>query len=569
VQVSRITPRSFVDVVQHSSAAAGDRLAFAFCDSAGEIRERLDHGGLDRAARTIATRLAEVAPAGERALLMFPPGIDFVAAFFGCLYAGTIAVPVYPPQSPIEAMRLVGIVERAAPRAIVSTRAFLDRLAPLFAAVPALAALPRVAIEDPGSPDAWRPPAIDEDTVAFLQFTSGSTGQPRGVVVTHGNLLANQAVIKQRMEHGDHTVFAGWLPVYHDMGLIGNVLQSAYLGVPCYLMSPIDFIRRPAVWLEVISRYRATTSGGPSFAYDLCARRVTEEQAAGLDLSSWQIAFNGAEPVRADVLDRFTARFEPRGFSRAAFYPCYGLAEGTLMVTGCEATSVPAILHVDRQALVGGQLSAPSAVDDQALVGCGRPGDDHEVAIVDHETGTRLAAGHVGEIWVRGPSVARGYWNDAETTVATFGGRLDGRDDYLRTGDAGFVDSRGELYIIGRFKDVIIVRGRNHYPDDIERTVEAASSLLRPGRGVAFGVDRAGEERVVVVYEVSKGEGPPIDSTRLTGDVTEAVAARHGVRVDAVVLVRPGSVPKTSSGKLRRSACRSLYLENKLELVNG
>jgi acyl-CoA synthetase (AMP-forming)/AMP-acid ligase II len=560
---------SFVGVIQRRAERSGGQLAFAFCDASGGVTTRIDHAGLDQNARELAARLAGIAAPGERALLVFAPGLEFITAFFGCLYAGVIAVPVYPPQSPEDAPRLLGIVARAAPRAILSTRSLLDRMAPLLDVMPPLATLARVAVDEPAPGLEWQPPTITDDTVAFLQFTSGSTGQPRGVVVTHGNLLANQAVIKERMEHGDHTVFAGWLPVYHDMGLIGNVLQSAYLGVPCYLMSPVDFIRRPLTWLELISRYRATTSGGPSFAYDLCARRVTAEQAAALDLRSWEVAFNGAEPVRADVLDRFCARFEPSGFRRTACYPCYGLAEGTLMVTGPAKTAVPAQVRVDRAALVGGRPVASAEPDAQVLVGCGRTTADHEVAIVDRDTGARRAAGEVGEIWVRGASVARGYWNDSAATAAAFGGSLGGHADYLRTGDAGFVDDHGELYVVGRFKDVIIVRGRNHYPDDLERTVESASPMLRPGRGVVFGVDRDGEERVIVVYELARGEAMAPDAPRLAADVTEAVAARHGLRVHSVTLVKPGQVPKTSSGKLRRGACRALYLEGRLELADG
>jgi acyl-CoA synthetase (AMP-forming)/AMP-acid ligase II len=556
-----------VEIVRGWAAERSDRLAFGFCDGSGEVQAQLDFAELDRAAREIALRLEPVAPAGERALLVFPPGLEFVAAFFGCLYAGTIAVPVYPPQSPGEANRLAGVVERAAPRAIVSTRAFLDRLAPLFAAFPALACIEQVVIDDPAPPaDDWRPPELSADTTAFLQFTSGSTGRPRGVVVTHGNLIANQAVIRQRMEHGDHTVFAGWLPVYHDMGLIGTVLQSAYLGVPCYLMSPIDFMRRPALWLEVISRYRATTSGAPSFAYDACARRVTNAQASALDLSSWEVAFNGAEPVRAEVLDRFATRFGPSGFRRTAFFPCYGLAEGTLMVTGAAKAAAPTIVAVDREELVQGCSIASDGPRALKLVGCGWAGDGHEIAIVDRETGVRLGPGLVGEIWVRGASVTHGYWNDDLETAATYGGELDGHADYLRTGDTGFIDDTGELFVIGRYKDVIIVHGRNHYPDDIERTVEGASPALRTGRGAAFGVDRAGEERIVVVYEIG-GSDREIDRARLASDVADAVAASHGVRVDAVMLVRPGTVPKTSSGKVRRSACRTLYLSNQLALA--
>ena len=588
---------SFVEVVERWSALRGQHLAFAELDVRAEPRTRISYGALAEHVRAIAGALLDLAPPGERVLLLFPPGVDFVAGFFGCLYAGALAVPVYPPRSIDDAPRLSGIVASCAPRAVLSTRAFLSRIEPLLARVGELAGVPRVAIDDLPI-RAWTPPRLDAASLAFLQYTSGSTGRPRGVMVRHGNLLANERVIQERTGHTtERTIFAGWLPLYHDMGLIGNVLQSAYLGIPCYLMSPLDFVKRPAMWLEAIARYRATTSGGPSFAYDHCVRRIADDAIAGLDLSSWDVAFNGAEPVRADVLDRFADRFARARFRREAFYPCYGLAEATLMVTGVDRLAAPHVIGVERAALGAGWVvrHAPASGDAQRLVGCGRPADDHRVVVVDPERRAPVEPGRIGEIWVSGPSVCAGYWGDAAATAETFGAALAGSidpsidpavdpavdpsidrptDRFLRTGDLGFT-ADGHLFVIGRSKDLIIVRGCNHYPEDIERTIEVAVGrahpALRTGCGVVFGVEIAGEERVVAVHEVSRGTGgsggigAPAPAARIAADVTEAVAQHHGLRLHASLLVKPGTLPKTSSGKLRRAACRGLYLLGTLQ----
>jgi acyl-CoA synthetase (AMP-forming)/AMP-acid ligase II len=428
--------------------------------------------------------------------------------------------------------------------------------------------VPRLAIDDLAI-CAWTRPRLGPASLAFLQYTSGSTGKPRGVMVSHGNLLANERVIQERTGHdSDRTVFAGWLPLYHDMGLIGNVLQSAYLGIPCYLMSPLDFVKRPMVWLEAISRYRVTTSGGPSFAYDHCARRVPDDAVGALDLASWDLAFNGAEPVRADVLDRFAGKFARAGFRREAFYPCYGLAEATLMVSGADRLHVPHVVGVARAELGAGRVVRAEGSDAQRLVGCGRPADDHRVVIVDSERRAPAEPGRVGEIWVSGPSVCAGYWGDAASTAETFGATLPGSADrFLRTGDLGFITA-GQLFVVGRSKDLIIVRGCNHYPDDIERTIERAHPALRVGCGVVFGVDIAGEERVVAVHEIARGPDGA-RAAQIAADITEAVAQRHGLRLHASVLVKPGTIPKTSSGKLRRTACRSLYLDGALQELDA
>jgi acyl-CoA synthetase (AMP-forming)/AMP-acid ligase II len=560
---------TLVDVLRLWAERRPDRPALVFLDGRADIKAQYDFARLLREADAIAARLLDVARPGDRALLLFPPGPEFVAAFFGCLVAGVIAVPASPPSNAAEVVALGGIALNAGASAAVGRRALLAQLTEpaLLAQLAQPAQLVPLAFEECVA-SASRPnaPSIAADSVAFLQYTSGSTGRPRGVVVTHANLLDNERMIREAFEHdSERTVFAGWLPLYHDMGLIGNVLQPLYLGVPSYLLSPRDFMKRPLSWLQAISRYRATTSGGPSFAYRACVERVPEAERDGLDLASWDVAFNGAEPVRDDVIERFTAAYSRCGFRRESFYPCYGLAEATLLVTGGAKAAAPVRLGVERAALAQGRVVRVDDLGALGLIGCGHAWRGQEIAIVDPDTRARCPDERVGEIWIRGGSVAHGYFGDREMSDATFGARLAGEDGaWLRTGDLGFF-AEGHLFIAGRAKDVIIVRGKKHHPEDLERTIERASPALRPGGGAAFSVDSDGEERLVVVHEIERKQAAEFDAARTAADIREVVAAGHGIRVHAVAFVAAGAVPRTTSGKVRRRQCRSQFLDGTLE----
>ncbi|HEX6902709.1 MAG TPA: amino acid adenylation domain-containing protein, partial [Thermoanaerobaculia bacterium] len=545
--------------------------AYTFLAEGEEEAGSLTYSELDSRARAVGACLQQLGLAGERALLLYPPGLDFVAAFLGCLYAGVVAVPAYPPRSARTLPRLAAIARDARPAAALTTSDLLETSRPLGNRMPELAAVRWLAtdgLDAPGLAGEWREPAVHGDTLAFLQYTSGSTALPKGVMISHRNLLHNEEMIRAAFRQSESSVIVGWLPLYHDMGLIGNVLQPLYLGAPCVLMSPVAFLQRPLRWLRAISRYRATTSGGPNFAYDLCVKRISPAERQELDLSCWDLAFNGAEPVRPDTLARFAEAFGPSGFRSEAFYPCYGLAEATLFVAGGAAGEPAAVNGFRGEDLERGRVAPASspAAGSRRLVGCGRAWDGQTIAIVNPETGLRCQADEVGEIWVAGSSVAAGYWDNPEESARTFQARIAGEDGeaFLRTGDLGFV-SGGELYITGRLKDLIILRGRNLYPQDLELTAERSHPALRQGCGAAFSVDAGGEERLVLVYELERRrEG---EHEAAAEAIRRAVAEEHEAQVHEVVLARMGSVPKTSSGKIQRHACRAAYLAGDLEVV--
>jgi amino acid adenylation domain-containing protein len=614
-------PSTLVELLRRRARQSPAERAYTFLLDGESAEAHLSYGELDRQARAIAARLqaAQAAspgnpkapgdPGAERALLLYPPGLQYVAAFFGCLYAGVTAVPAYPPRPNRTDERLLSILADARPRWVLTTSAALPSIERLLGAaagaaggLPGCRATGCLATDGlaPELADDWRDPEPRPESLAFLQYTSGSTSAPKGVMVSHRNLLHNERLIRDAFAVTPSSVVVGWLPLYHDMGLIGNLLQPLYTGCRCVLMSPVDFLQRPLRWLAAISRYRGTVSGGPNFAYDLCARKIRPAERAALDLSSWEVAFDGAEPVRAETLERFAAAFGACGFRRQALFPCYGLAEATLFVSGGPARRPPLTLDLDAAALERHRAVpvAPGDGNGRRLVGCGRIAGEEgpearalamEVAIVEPESRRPAGAGEIGEVWVSGPSVAEGYWNRPELTASTFGAVLadaaeaggGGGGPYLRTGDLGFLED-GELFITGRAKDLIIVRGRNHYPQDLELTVEGSHPALRPSSGAAFSIevsDPAGgqaggqtggqagsEERLVVVHELRR-ESRGVEPAEVIAAIRRAVAERHEVQVHAVALIRTASLLKTSSGKVRRSACRASYLTGELAIV--
>jgi acyl-CoA synthetase (AMP-forming)/AMP-acid ligase II/acyl carrier protein len=561
---------SLVEVLRRRASEMGHKEAFCYLAGDGGDEVAMTYRGLDERAMAIGAELQSMAAPGDRAILLFPPGLDFVAAFFGCMYAGIAAVPIAPPGRNSFAWSGEAILEASKPSLVLSTARHCQKAAQTYA-TPRLLQQPWVAVDTiPGDrAGEWRDPGIDGRRPAFLQYTSGSTSAPKGVTLSHRNLLNNAAIIQHAFGNTSDSRAVFWLPLYHDMGLIGGVIQPVYCGGGCTLMAPAAFLQRPAFWLETISRKRATVAGGPDFAFDACARKVRDEDRQGLDLSSWEVAFVGAEPIRAQTLDRFSRAFAPCGFRREAFFPCYGLAEATLMVSGGPRSAGPTTIQVRADALAGHRVRLTSHDGPAArrLVGCGESLPDHRIVIVDPETRLPCSDEQVGEVWVRGPSVACGYYEQPAATAAAFDGRLahTGEGPFLRTGDLGFLRDN-QLFVTGRLKDLIIIRGRNLYPEDIEQSVERAFDGLRVGYGAAFAVDGEDREGLVVVQEVEPRRRD-LDLHRALQAIRHAIGARHDVEVRSICLVKAGTLLKTSSGKTRRSACREQYLSGRMEIL--
>lgn len=576
---------SLVELLRDRTKHQPQQVAYIGLENGETESGRLTYQQLDDQARAIAAKLQALGATGKQVLLTYPldDGLAFTAGFFGCLYAGAIAVTAWPP---LNESLLLELQYKAADAEIdfaLTTQLLLTHSQETFEATPPLNQIHWLATDDPAfgsDADDWQMPTISADTLAYLQYTSGSTGLPKGAMITHGNVMNNLQMIFEACEYTPQDIGVCWLPLYHDMGLVGAVIQPVYAGGPVVMMSPVDFILKPLRWLQAISRYRATTSGGPNFAYELCLRKITPEQRMGLDLSSWAIAANGAEPVLADTLHRFTQAFQSVGFCPEAFCPAYGMAETTVMVSLATRGKPPVVKTVQHQALEKNIIVEAAAKSTDALkdgtalgarrvVGCGRIGDNHAIAIVDPQTLKRCAENEVGEVWVCGPSVAKGYFNRPEETQHTFQARIveaPGEGPFLRTGDMGFVQA-GDLFITGRLKDVIILWGNNHYPHFLEATVENSHPALRPAGVAVFGIKVDEEERLVVVQEVESRALKSLNAEEVIGAIRQSLATQHMLEAHAIALLRPGSTPKTPTGKIQRRACKAKYLANEFNIV--
>ncbi|MFI1887740.1 fatty acyl-AMP ligase [Streptomyces jumonjinensis] len=556
---------SFAELVLTRSDERGDADAFVFLSEGarGAQAEHLPYAELDRAARDVASWLQERRLQGRQVLLLYPSGPEFVKAFIGCLYAGAVAVPAPLPSEQGQHFRRVsGIVRDARVGAVLTLAEHAPEVEAWLAAEDFgdVVCLPTDA-GPVGDVAAWRDPQLGPEHLAFLQYTSGSTNAPKGVMVSHGNLLANEAAIARATHNTPDSVIGGWLPFYHDMGLIGHVLQPLWLGTRSVLMSPASFLRKPARWLQMISEYGVNGSGGPNFAYDLCVRRVTDAQLEGVDLSSWRTACNGAEPVRAETLKDFAERFGPYGFRPEALFPCYGMAETTLLVTGARKGRPALLREADAAGLERGALTGPYPGEPRrTLVSSGvADGEDFEVRVVDPDSRIEQPGGLVGEIWVRGASVASGYWERPEVNAEVFGARILGQEElgaWLRTGDLGVLEG-AELFVTGRLKEMVLINGRNIYPYDVESAVRSLDPAL--GAGAVFGVDAEDQEHLVVIHEV-RAAAAGSDLRTLTTSVQRLIGQEFSVPAGNVLLVRPGTVRRTTSGKIQRTLMRRLFL---------
>ncbi|WP_085725029.1 non-ribosomal peptide synthetase [Pseudomonas sp. R37(2017)] len=552
-------PSTMVQALQRRAVLTPDRVALRFLAETPEHAVVLSYRELDQRARTIAGAVQAQADFGDRAVLLFPSGPDYVAAFFGCLYAGVIAVPAYPPESTRRhhQERLLSIISDAQPRLLLTSAGLRDALLDIEGAPPLLC----VDTLDAALAERWVAADLHSDHIAFLQYTSGSTALPKGVQVSHGNLVANELLIRHGfgIDLNPDDVIVSWLPLYHDMGLIGGLLQPIFSGVPCVLMSPAYFLGRPLRWLEAISEYGGTISGGPDFAYRLCSERVSESALERLDLSGWRVAYSGSEPIRLDTLERFAEKFATCGFTADSFMASYGLAEATLFVAGTPRGQGIGNLRVDDPALTQNRVEPG---EGSAIMSCGISQPDHAVLVVDPVSLTEVGDNAVGEIWAAGPSIAHGYWRNPEATAETFVQHAG--QAWLRTGDLGFMRN-GELFITGRLKDMLIVRGHNLYPQDIEQTVEREVEVVRKGRVAAFAINVDGQEGIGIAAEISRSVQKILSPDGLIKAIRQAVAEACQEAPSVVVLLNPGALPKTSSGKLQRSACRSRLVDGSLD----
>jgi acyl-CoA synthetase (AMP-forming)/AMP-acid ligase II len=560
---------SLVTLLANRAETQPDDRAYLFLSDRGTEEAALTFSQLHDAAQALAARLTKTAKPGDRAILVFPPGLEFLVAFFGCLIARVIAVPMMVPRRQSARDSSAGIIANCEPVVALTSPAFAIRadLQARFASEQIQWLSVDLTPIGRGAADLPQPGPED---IAFLQYTSGSTSEPKGVAVSHANLLANLEMIRLSLGNTRQSTYVNWVPLYHDMGLILNALEALYVGALCVLMAPNAFMQRPLNWLRAIHHYRAEVGCSPNFGFDLCVSRYRADQMEGVDLSSWKVALNGAEPVHSETIRRFNETFAGHGFNPNAAFAAYGMAEATLLIAGGRRGADHVTRLVSRSGLQDRAVRAPlDETDLQTLVGCGRALAGERIAVIDPDTWGRLPPDQVGEIWVNGPNVARSYWRNAEVSTTNLNAQIANEDDranWLRTGDLGFLDDAGELFITGRIKDLVIIRGINHYPQDIEHTVQALHPALRQNCGAVFSApDDQGEESLVIVQEIERTERNRIDPVEMTGLIREGVTDQHELFARHIVLIRQGNLPKTTSGKIQRSLTRRLWLEGRLE----
>lgn len=565
-----------VEVLQRRAQEDPNRLSHLLLGAKEEDNQSLTYSQLDSAVKKMAAYLQHVAEPGQRALLVYPTSLEFITAMYACLYAGIAPIPTNPPGANRSAQRLDAIARDARASLVLTTPEYQKAFAESADQFPDFAALKWATRESFRATEgmSWQERLVKPEDTAFIQYTSGSTNIPKGVIISFRNFSHNMHAMHATRFHEysrDDSVILTWTPLFHDMGLLIGTFLTPMDRTPSILMTPIQFMTNPLLWLRGIQHYKATASGGPNFAYDLCVNKIPAEKCEGLDLSSWKIAYNSAEPVRAETMARFAEKFSPFGFNPRALTPCYGMAETTLVIS--HYNNEPKIIthRIRRDDFEQGKVVPSDSTDPKEYVeavSSGRPLVDYNVAIVNPHTRQRCEANEVGEIWVHGDSVGEGYWNRPEETAHTFGAHIEGTNEgpFLRTGDLGFMHE-GHIYVTGRLKDLVIVRGRNYYPQDVELTVEKTHPILRQGGGAVFAIKASGTEQLVAVHEVQRREAEGVDWNEVLKQIRANIAREHGIRASAVVLIRKSTLPKTSSGKIMRTETRRKFLENELEIV--
>lgn len=563
---------NLISILNHRAEQTPEQIAYIFLKDGDKQEQKISYKQLCLNAKSIAASLKALVPQGSRALLLYPQGLDFISAFLGCLYAGIIAVPVYPPKSNQKMARLESIIKDSTPHILLTTSFLLENIKNKLTDVLDLSDIQWLTTDSVNISEAsnWILPNISNDSLALLQYTSGSTGVPKGVMISHENIIYNSSYMQEAGNITQRDISVSWLPTFHDMGLIFGVIQPLYTGFLGVIMPPESFLQKPVLWLEAITKYHGTISGGPNFGYNLCTQKVSIEEYQSLDLHGWRIAYSGSEPIRKKTLEEFSDKFKKSGFQSHYFYPCYGMAEATLMISGCSPNNEPVYFKAELEALERG-----SAVEvdldnknSKQIVGCGHAWLDTDIRIVDPNNLTQCLDNQVGEVWVHSASVAQGYWNQEENTVKTFQAELveTGNKKFLRTGDLGFM-SNGELFITSRLKDLIIIWGRNHYPQDIEYSVQQSHTALRLDCGAAFAIEVDDQEKLVIVQEIERTFLRNLNVEEVVSAIRESVSLNHDLQVYAIALIKPASIPKTSSGKIQRYACRQKFLQSDLAIV--
>ncbi len=565
--------KTYIEVIKKRVTADPEHVVFRFLDNGIDESEAFSYNQLETRSKALGAAMQQYARKGERVLLLFPAGLKYVASLFACFYSGMIAVPAYPPRRNRNLNRVLTIIEDSGAHISIISRQVYRDIERNFKDNPLLRNMLWIVYEEIGDKKAseWKKTEIFADDVALIQYTSGSTGNPKGVMITQLNLFYNSEYIHQTFEFSKETTLGmNWLPIFHDMGLIGGILQAAYLGGLNVGMPPVEFLKNPYKWLKAIEKYKATVGGGPNFSFDYCVQKVSEEERKNLDLSSMNTFFCGAEPVRKSTMEAFSKAFADNGVTAEQMYPVYGMAETTLIATGGFQKNPPKYLRIKQDKLAENKVEIADAYEAKAieLVGCGHTWLETEIAIVNPKTFSRLNEDKVGEIWISGPTVAKGYWNKPEETKRTFEAYIDDTKEgpFLRSGDLGFLH-QNELYITGRLKDLIIIRGVNHYPSDIEFTVENSNPVLRPNAGAAFSILKNGEEKLIIVHELERAALRNTNHQQIINDIRYAISDEHELETQAIILIQTGSIPITSSGKIQHRQTRYDYLNNKLNVI--